>query len=113
MMKKKLTTLSDVMAALPEERRLRIEQRAAAKVQEIRALREIREAAGATQEELARRLGINQTAVSKMERRKGMTMSNLTRVVQALGGSVEIAVKLEGREPVRIVQKGDQYEVVG
>jgi len=112
-MKNKLTTLSDVMAALPEERRLKIEQRAADKVQEIRALREIREAAGTTQEELARRLGINQTAVSKMERRKGMNMTNLMRVVKALGGSVEIAVKLAGREPVMIVQKGDQYEVVG
>jgi DNA-binding XRE family transcriptional regulator len=113
MTKKKLTTLSDVMAALPEQRRLKIEQRADAKVREIRALREIREAAGTTQEELARRLGINQTAVSKMERRKGMTLTNLMRVVQALGGSVEIAVKLTGREPVRIVQNGDQYEVVG
>jgi DNA-binding XRE family transcriptional regulator len=111
-MKEKPITLDDMMSALPEDRRLRIEGRAAAEVEEIHALRAIREAAGATQEELARRLGINQTAVSKLERRKGMSMANLVRVVNALGGEVDIAVRLAGREPVRIVQKGGKFEIL-
>ena len=112
-MKRKLTTLDEKLAMLPEERRREIEEFAEAKVREIRALREIREAAGATQVELARRLGINQTAVSKMERRKGMSITSLLRFVHALGGEVDISVRLAGQEPVKIVQQGGQFTIVG
>lgn len=111
-MTEKLTTLDDALAKLPPERRERIERAAAVEVREIRALRAIREAAGATQEELARKLGVNQTAISKMERRKGVSMTNLMRVVQAVGGEIDIAVRLAGRTSIRIVQKGQDYEII-
>jgi len=53
-------------------------------------LDELRTARHLTQEHLAELLGINQAAVSKMERRADMYVSTLARFVEAMGGQLEI-----------------------
>lgn len=53
-------------------------------------LNELRRARRLTQEELARRLGIRQANVSKMERRLDMRVSTLREVVEAMGGELRI-----------------------
>lgn len=53
-------------------------------------LRTLREAAGLTQGELAQRIEITQSQLSKMERREDHRISTLRRYIQALGGSLEI-----------------------
>lgn len=53
-------------------------------------LDELREARQLTQVHLAELLGINQAAVSKMERRADMYVSTLARFVEAMGGQLEI-----------------------
>lgn len=55
-------------------------------------LKRLREARGISQEDLAKRLGIRQASVSKMERQSDMSISTLRRFVQALGGSLELSI---------------------
>lgn len=57
-------------------------------------LRELRaEVAHVTQETLADRLGIQQAAVSKLERRTDTTVGTLQRIVRALGGELELLAR--------------------
>lgn len=53
-------------------------------------LNELRRARRLTQEELARRLGIRQANVSKLERRKDVRVSTLREVIEAMGGELRI-----------------------
>lgn len=66
-------------------------------------LRDLREMAQLTQEELAERLGVGQAAVSKMERRKDITLAALRKWIQSMGGDLEILAKFPD-EVVRIDQ---------
>ena len=56
-------------------------------------LSELRAARQLTQESLAKSLGINQAAVSKMERRTDMYISTLRDFVVAMGGELEITAR--------------------
>jgi transcriptional regulator with XRE-family HTH domain len=61
------------------------------------ALDELRAARHLTQERLAKVLHINQSAISKLERRTDMYVSTLHDMIKAMGGSLEIrAVFPEG-----------------
>ena len=53
-------------------------------------LRELRSARGLSQVELAKRLRINQAAVSKLEKRGDLRIRTLRDVVQAMGGKLVI-----------------------
>jgi len=56
------------------------------------ALNELRTARDVTQERLGKLLHVNQSAISKLERRTDMYVSTLQEVIKALGGSLEIRV---------------------
>lgn len=60
-------------------------------------LRSLREAAGLTQDELARRVEITQSQLSKLERREDHRISTLRRYVEALGGQLEIVAVVQGK----------------
>jgi predicted transcriptional regulator len=60
-------------------------------------LRELREAVGLTQGELAQRVEITQSQLSKMERREDHRISTLRRYVEALGGSLEVCAVINGK----------------
>ncbi|MGD0008519.1 MAG: helix-turn-helix transcriptional regulator [Terriglobia bacterium] len=67
------------------------------------ALDELREARALTQEQLAEVLGVRQSTVSKMERRADMYLSSLRKIIQAMGGDLEVrAIFPSG--PVQIKQ---------
>lgn len=69
------------------------------------ALEELRGALRLTQQQLAETLKVNQSAISKLERRTDMYVSTLERFIEAMGGRLEIrAVFPEGS--VRISQFG-------
>jgi transcriptional regulator with XRE-family HTH domain len=61
-------------------------------------LTELRKIEGITQVELAERLGIKQPAISQLEQQDDMQISTLQRIVMALGGVLEITVRLPGGE---------------
>jgi transcriptional regulator with XRE-family HTH domain len=70
----------------------RAEKRAKKMLAEM-PLNELRAARQLTQESLAKSLGINQAAVSKMERRTDMYISTLRAFVVAMGGELEITAR--------------------
>ncbi len=60
-------------------------------------LRTLREAVGLTQGELAQRVDVTQSQLSKMERREDHRISTLRRYVEALGGNLEICAVVNGK----------------
>ncbi|GAK46642.1 transcriptional regulator [Tepidicaulis marinus] len=83
-------TLEQIMESLPEERRKKIE----AGAQELLALHELREAAELTQVDLAKLVGLSQSAVSQLEKKGDARVSTLSKYVQAIGGQLELVVKM-------------------
>ena len=77
--------------------RKRVEERANAEYQAL-ALAELREAQDLTQVELAKKLGIDQGAVSKIERRTDMYLSTLRSVIAAMGGRLELTAHFPSGE---------------
>ena len=57
-------------------------------------LAEIRKYMGLTQEELAGALGVTQPSLSKLEHQADMQVSTLRRLIEALGGQLEIIAHL-------------------
>lgn len=66
-------------------------------------LAEIRKSVGLTQEDLAATLGITQPSLSKLENGEDMHISTLRRLIEALGGKMEIIAHLPGGD-IRIAQ---------
>ena len=57
-------------------------------------LKELREQAGFTQISLAEKLGIKQSTLSKLERRRNIRLSKLREILSALGGELDISVRM-------------------
>jgi DNA-binding XRE family transcriptional regulator len=96
----KYTTLAEELDALPQERQKSIEARAdQIRLEEI-TLRHLREKLGLSQSELAQRMDVQQPAISKLERRQNLELNTLRSVVTALGGTIEIIVRIPDREPI-------------
>jgi len=84
------------------ERRARAEMKA----KEIMAdmlLAEIRKRMGLTQEQLAKTLNIKQPTLSKIESQGDMQIGTLSRIIEALGGELELIAHLPGGD-VRLSQ---------
>jgi transcriptional regulator with XRE-family HTH domain len=92
----------DYVAKLPKMLREAIQKRGDELIAEEMTLRQLREVRERSQVELGRKLGIKQAAVSKLERRADMYLSTLRKLVEAMGGSLEIVARFPDRPPVRI-----------
>lgn len=57
-------------------------------------LTEIRQQAGLTQEQLAASMGVEQSTISRMESQSDMQISTLRRIIEALGGELELIAHL-------------------
>jgi predicted XRE-type DNA-binding protein len=99
-MMSKYTSLTEELNTLPPKRRKYIEERAEQMRLEEVTLKHLREKLGLSQSELAERLEIQQPAVSKLERRHNLELNTLRSVVNALGGTIEIIVRVPDREPI-------------
>lgn len=100
-------TLDQVIAELPPERRERVEARYRELKQEVEGLRELREIAGKAQLDVAAALHIKQPSVSKIEKQTDMYLSTLRSYVEAIGGELELTVKLPKRPALKIYRLGD------
>jgi ribosome-binding protein aMBF1 (putative translation factor) len=78
------------------ERIARVQAEVDATVREM-DLRMLREAAGLTQEQLAERIDMAQSDLSKFERREDHRIATLRRYVSALGGRLKIVAELNGK----------------
>jgi len=99
-------TIDEVIAALPLERQERVETRFRELKDEVESLRELRQVAGKAQADVAAALKIKQPSVSKIERQADMYLSTLRSYVQAIGGDLELVVRLPTRA-VRLQSLGD------
>ncbi len=98
---------SEVMAALPEDRRRRIEARAQELVAEVEGLKALRQLAERSQEQIAATLGVKQPSVHKIERQTDLYLSTLRRFVEAAGGKLELRIELPGKGVLHLTGVGD------
>jgi hypothetical protein len=94
------TTLQDKMQALSEQRRQKIEARAAELIAEEMSLRDLRQALLLTQQRLAECPGIGQEGVSRLEKRTDLLISTLRSYVEAMGGRLQLVAEFPDRPPV-------------
>lgn len=74
----------------------RTQAKAARRTKELLAellLSEMRELAGKSQQEVAESLGIKAPSLSKMEKQKDIQISTLQKIVNALGGELQVLAK--------------------
>ena len=102
-------TLDEVMASLPPEPRTRIDARYRALRAEVESLGQLRQVAGKAQAEIAAVLHIRQPSVSKMERQADMYLSTLRGYIEAIGGELELVVRLPSRPALRLAHLGDVF----
>lgn len=100
-------SLDDVIASLPREEQQQIDARYQELKQEVEGLRELRQIAGKAQADVATALNIKQPSVSKIEKQTDMYLSTLRSYVEAVGGKLELTVKLPKHPAMRIHHLGD------
>jgi len=72
----------------------------------------LREQAGLTQRELAKRIGVSQPRVAAIEQSRNVTIDVLDQYVHALGGSLELTV-VQGRRRVNLIRSAQKHEGAG
>ncbi|MDZ7698542.1 MAG: helix-turn-helix transcriptional regulator [Deltaproteobacteria bacterium] len=87
---------------MASERRARAEMKAKEIIADM-LLAEIRKQMGLTQEQLAKALNIKQPTLSKIENQDDMQIGTLSRIIEALGGELELIAHLPGGD-VRLSQ---------
>ena len=100
-------SLNEIIAALPADEQAAVEARYQELQQEVEGLRELRQIAGKAQEDIASALNIKQPSVSKIEKQADMYLSTLRSYVEAVGGKLELTVKLPAHPALRLQSLGD------
>ena len=83
----------ELQEKMPREVRFRSEALAEKMISEM-GLAELRAAMDMTQESLANALHVKQASISKMERRSDMYISTLSKIIEAMGGELQIVAKM-------------------
>ena len=97
----------ELRKGITPERRQRIEKKKQELLEEL-ALHEIRKLIGFSQVELAESLGVRQSSISQMENQDDITVSTLAKIIQALGGNLEIIAEFPNQKKrIKITQFGD------
>jgi transcriptional regulator with XRE-family HTH domain len=98
-----MITFDSEMDKLPPERRAKIEARTQELLKQANMIRLLREELGWSQAELADRLGVQQSTVSKLENNPdSITIGKLANVVTALGGEWKIVLKFPSTEEIEL-----------
>lgn len=97
-----MRTLQEKLKALPAKRRKKIETRVKELIAEEMTIQELRKARKMTQVQLAKKLGVGQMQISRLENRKDLYLSTLRRVVKGMGGELSLVARFPDREPVDI-----------
>jgi DNA-binding XRE family transcriptional regulator len=92
--------VDDKIKKLSASQRKKVEARAAELIAEEMTLRELRRARKLTQVRVAKKLGISQDSVSRLEKRSDLLLSTLRKTVEAMGGHLSLVAEFPDREPV-------------
>ena len=92
--------VDDKIKKLSPAQRKKVEARAAELIAEEMTLRELRNARKLTQVKIAKKLGITQDSVSRLEKRSDLLLSTLRKTVEAMGGSLSLIAEFPDRAPV-------------
>jgi len=95
-----MTNLEQLRKRLSPARRKKVEARAAELIAEEMTLQELRRARKLTQVRMAKKLGVSQDGISKLEKRSDLLLSTLRKTVEALGGSLLLVAEFPDRNPV-------------
>ena len=76
-------------------------------IAEEMTLQELRKARQLTQVNVARKLGISQDGVSRLEQRSDLLLSTLRKTVEAMGGNLSLVAKFPDRPPVELAGLAD------
>jgi DNA-binding XRE family transcriptional regulator len=99
-------SLEEILQRLPEERRQKVEQRAAELIAEEMNLREVRRLRRLTQARLSKKLKIGQEGVSRIEKRSDLYISTLRSYVEGVGGELVLMVRFPKQPPVILAGLG-------
>ena len=94
------TNVDHKIKKLNPAQRKKVEARAAELIAEEMTLRELRNARKLTQVRIAKKLGITQDSVSRLEKRSDLLLSTLRKTVEAMGGSLSLIAEFPDRAPV-------------
>jgi transcriptional regulator with XRE-family HTH domain len=97
---------SRIVSALPARRRQSSKDFNEIK-QDVKGLRELRLIAGKAQADVATALRIKQPSVSKVENQSDMYVSTLRAYVEAIGGKLELVVRVPDRPMPRLYRLSD------
>jgi DNA-directed RNA polymerase specialized sigma subunit len=97
-----MRTADEIIKTLPAKSRKRVEAMAKKLIAEEMTMQELRKAVKMTQVQMAKKLGVGQMQVSRLEKRKDIHVSTLRRAVKAMGGELQLVARFPGREPVEI-----------
>ena len=92
--------VDDKIKKLSPAQHKKVEARAAELMAEEMTLRELRHARKLTQVRVAKKLGITQDSVSRLEKRSDLLLSTLRKTVEAMGGNLSLVAKFPDRAPV-------------
>ena len=88
---------SELTREFTPERRRRVDSMKSALRKDM-ALHELRRARSLSQQDLARKLNVNQPAIAKMERRTDVYLSSLRSYIEAAGGRLRIIAEFPDGE---------------
>jgi transcriptional regulator with XRE-family HTH domain len=96
------TNVDEIIKKLRPAQRKKVQARAAELIAEEMTLRELRRARKLTQVRMAKKLGITQDSVSRLEKRSDLLLSTLRKTVQAMGGNLALVAEFPDRAPVAL-----------
>ena len=96
--------VNEIIRKLSPAERKKVEDRATEIIAEEMSLRDLRKARKLTQARVAKRLGITQDSVSRLEKRSDLLLSTLRKTVRAMGGDVRIIAEFPNRAPIVLIE---------
>ncbi len=99
--------LQEIWDNLPEERKQRIQKRAAQLKEEYLSLQELCKTAGLTQANISKELNMPQSNISQVEKSSDMLLSTLRSHIEAVGGKLNLTVELPNKTSINLTGFGD------
>ncbi len=100
--------VNEIIRKLSPAERKKVEDRAAEIIAEEMSLRDLRKARRLTQARVAKRLGVSQDSVSRLEQRSDLLLSTLRKTVKAMGGDIRIVAEFPDRAPVVVSELSEE-----